>query len=71
MSSNNAILIKKIGPKLEIRDVCVDTYPEYPGFLVAVIENDFPTVLITAINLAQKYMEQNVVEYGIKFEGIY
>jgi len=69
MSSNNAILVKKIGPEIEVRDVCVDTYPNYPGSLICVVEES-PHALQTAIRIAQKYMRENVVEYGITFEGI-
>jgi hypothetical protein len=56
-------------PQIEVRDVCVDTYPDYPGSLIFAIEYSSNALQI-AIQIAQNYMKENVVEYGITFEGI-
>lgn len=69
MSTSNAILIKKIGPKIEVREINVDAFsPEFPGFLIAAFEYN-QDGLIEAIKKTQEYCAENIVEYGVMFAG--
>ena len=57
MSANNQILIKKTKQGYIVKDVCVEGGT---GEIIFVAQN-----LETAIKKANKYMEENIVEYGL------
>lgn len=67
MSSNNEIVIVKKGKKFGVyENPCVDNeFSTLTSYLIG--EKDS---LEKAIKTAQKYMRENLVEYGISFEGI-
>lgn len=58
MSANNQILIKKVSDKWEISDVCVET-----GFGITI---DATSTLEDAIGIANEYMKEEEVEYGLR-----
>ena len=57
MSANNQILIKKTKQGYIGKDICVEAGT---GEIIFVAQN-----LETAIRKANKYMEENIVEYGL------
>ena len=57
MSANNQLLIKKTKQGYIVKDVCVEGGT---GEIIFVAQN-----LETAIRKANKYMEENIVEYGL------
>jgi len=57
MSANNQLLIKKTKQGYIVKDVCVEGGT---GEIIFVAQN-----LETAIKKANKYMEENIVEYGL------
>ena len=57
MSANNQILIKKTKQGYVVKDICVE---EGLGEIIFVVQD-----LETAIKKANKYMEKNIVEYGL------
>ena len=63
MSANNELLIYKKDEKWEIVDKCVEFDIEtHSGFIVDKTNN-----LEDAIDIANEYMKENEVEYGITF----
>ena len=57
MSANNQILIKKTKQGYIVKDICIEGGT---GEIIFVAQN-----LETAIKKANKYMEKNIVEYGL------
>ena len=57
MSANNQILIKKTKQRYIVKDICIEGGT---GEIIFVAQN-----LETAIKKANKYMEENIVEYGL------
>ena len=57
MSANNQILIKKTKQGYIVKDICVEGGT---GEIIFVAQN-----LETAIKKANRYMEKNIVEYGL------
>ena len=60
MSANNQLLIKKTKQGYIVKDVCVEGGT---GEIIFVAQN-----LETAIRKANKYMEKNIVEYGLSIQ---
>jgi len=61
MSANNELLIQKIGNKYSVSDIDIEVGE---GFFIS--DNHFDT-LEEAIKAAQKYQQENEVEYGLNF----
>ena len=57
MSANNQLLIKKTKQGYIVKDICIEGGT---GEIIFVAQN-----LETAIKKANKYMEENIVEYGL------
>ena len=57
MSANNQILIKKTKQGYIVKDICIEGGT---GEIIFVAQN-----LETAIKKANRYMEKNIVEYGL------
>lgn len=59
MSANNQIIIQKLGEKYSVSEIDVDCGGGY------FITDDHFETLEEAIKAANKYMEENEVEYGL------
>jgi len=57
MSANNQLLIKKTKQGYIVKDICIEGGT---GEIIFVAQN-----LETAIKKANRYMEKNIVEYGL------
>ena len=57
MSANNQLLIKKTKQGYVVKDICIESGI---GEIIFVVQD-----LETAIKKANKYMEKNIVEYGL------
>jgi len=60
MSANNQLLIKKTKQGYIVKDICIEGGT---GEIIFVAQN-----LETAIKKANKYMEKNIVEYGLSIQ---
>ncbi len=67
MSSNNQIIIRKEKKEFIVYiDECVDNEFKFPKSSIIGKSKD----LEEAIKIANKYMQENLVEYGISFANI-
>lgn len=64
MSANNIVLIKeyKESPRFRVTDKCIESYG---GFEIGTSET-----LEEAVKIANKYQEEEIVEYGISIKLI-
>lgn len=65
MSANNRVLIKeyKEKPKFRLSDECVECEPHLNSFAVA-------DTIEEAIEIANEYMQEEIVEYGMSINLI-